>query len=781
MQKKLLSCTKLIFYKLNQRSFTMANNNYQDTLAKLNLDEKAIKEISKNISLCESIHKIVDDMQIENLDKKQGNILYTFMTKSAYLPSDSIKEVSKYIIQDQIKTKVQVDEAIKYIKENNPVDFKNKDVRTEFENLTGIGKEYTEKEINEYIENFITANEKEVSKKPNHPGNLAKLRDGLKFADQKLLISNYNKITKERFGDAKAVNETKVVDDKKNENDEKDLEELEQEKIKKYRTEKLVARDMMEGLNSAELIKKHKEETGGSVITRFPPEPNGYLHIGHCKAMRFNFKIAADYGGYTNLRYDDTNPEAESLEYVEKIKENVEWMGYKPKHIVHASDYFDKIYNAAIQLIKVGKAFVCKLSKEEAKQYRESNQPSPFRDTTPEQNLAEFELMTAGYYKEGEASLRAKIDYQSNNPNLRDPVIYRIRYTPHPHIGNKWCVYPLYDFVHSLSDSIENITHSLCTLEFENRRELYYWTLKQLDWYRPYVWEYSRLNLTANVLSKRKLLKLVNEKYVSGWDDPRLLTIEGMKRRGYPPQAINDFCDLISVTRRGNDNVLSFELLEYSIRNYLKNNSKNAFGILDPVPVDIDNITTSQEINLETFGYKCTLGNLVYVDSDDVRPKDIPNYYGIAPGKIVRLRYGPFIKINSVNQDSNGKFNVKASLIEEKDIENYKKIKGVLHWISKQDAVPCEIRVYDKLFLTDFPGEKTGNFIDDLNPASKKVYSNGFINKKMIESANINDRWQFERKGYYGFDKDTDLDAKKYVFNQIVSLKAKAKLKSLLN
>lgn len=765
----------------------MSSNNYQESLAKFSLDEKSVKDIAKNVALCEILHKAAEELKFGQLDKKQGNLLYTFLAKSTYLPVDATREISKYIVEDKIKTKVQLDEATKFIKENNPVDFANVEVRNNFEASSGIGQEFTEEQINEYIEKFMKDNEKEVSKKPNHPGNLAKLRDGLKFADQKVLISNYSKISKERFGDGKPEAEKKPAEENKDKNvnkdekDEKDIEELEQEKIRKYRTDKLVARDMMASLNTAELLKKHKEETGGAVVTRFPPEPNGYLHIGHCKAMRFNFKIAADYGGYTNLRYDDTNPEAESQEYIDKIKENVEWMGYTPKNIYFASDYFDKIYEAAIELIKQGKAFVCKLTKEEAKKFRENGQPSPFRDIAPEENLAEFELMTAGFYKEGEASLRAKIDYNSNNPNMRDPVIYRIKYVPHPHVGNKWCVYPLYDFVHSLSDSIENITHSLCTLEFENRRELYYWNLNELDMYRPYVWEYSRLNLTANVLSKRKLLRLVNEKAVTGWDDPRLLTIEGMKRRGYPPQAINDFCDLISVTRRGNDNVLSFELLEYSIRNYLKNHSKNAFGIFEPVEVEIENLDQPRNYDLEALGYKCNLVKTIYVDAEDVRVKDAPNYFGIAPDKTVRLRYGPFIKVRTVEKGANGKLVVKASIVEEKDIENYKKIKGVLHWIQKEDAMECEIRVFDKLFTTDFPGVKTGDLIHDLNPDSKKVYSHGLINRHMVEKVSRDDKWQFERKGYFGFDIDSDLAGNKYVFNQIVSLKAKGKLRGLLN
>lgn len=298
------------------------------------------------------------------------------------------------------------------------------------------------------------------------------------------------------------------------------------------------------------------------MYTRFPPEPNGYLHIGHAKAMRFNFSIAKKYNGNCYLRYDDTNPEKECQEYIDNIEENLQWMGYKPWKITHASDLFGKLYDYAIVLIKKGKAFVCGETIEEMRKNRQNCKPSAFRDRPVEENLKLFENMRLGMYAEGEYSLRAKINYAHANTTLRDPVIYRIRYTPHPHAKSKWCIYPLYDYTHPICDSLEGITHSLCTLEFEIRRELYYWVLEQLDLYRPYVWEYSRLNISNTVLSKRKLHYLIHNNYVNGWDDPRVLTLNGMKRRGYTADAINNFCDAIGVTRRGNENIINMGVLE---------------------------------------------------------------------------------------------------------------------------------------------------------------------------------------------------------------------------
>lgn len=328
----------------------------------------------------------------------------------------------------------------------------------------------------------------------------------------------------------------------------------------------LVGRDLKATQNSEELLKKHRAATGGRIVTRFPPEPNGYLHIGHAKAMRFNFTVAAENGGYTYLRYDDTNPVKENQEFIDNIRNCVDWLGYKPHDVTFASDYFEELYQLACELIRRGKAYVDHLSKLEINEHRQKKLNSPYRDRSVEENLKLFEGMRQGRYAENECCLRMKIDMTHENPNMRDPVAYRIRYVPHPHAGDKWCIYPTYDYTHCINDSLENITHSLCTLEFENRRESYYWLLEALDLYRPIVWEYSRLNLTYTVLSKRKLERLVNTGVVDGWEDPRMLTILGLKRRGYTPSMINEFCNQIGVSRKGNDNVTQIKLLEYFAR-----------------------------------------------------------------------------------------------------------------------------------------------------------------------------------------------------------------------
>lgn len=440
--------------------------------------------------------------------------------------------------------------------------------------------------------------------------------------------------------------------------------------------------------------------------------------------------MAQDYGGYTNLRYDDTNPDKETPEFIHKILENVQWLGYNPKNVLFASDYNEQFYQHAITLIKKSKAYMCFLTIEQQKEYREKKIPSPYRDSPVDDNLKYFEMMRAGYYSKGEAVLRAKVDYLHPNPVMRDPSIYRIKYTPHPHQGDKWCIYPLYDFVHCISDSIEDITHSCCTLEFEIRRDLYYWFLKELDLYRPCVWEYSRLNLSYNVLSKRKLVALVESKSVDGWDDPRLLTIAGIQRRGYPPQAINYFCDLISVSRRGNDKQLDIGVLEFCVRNYLKKHCPHAFGVVDPIPLTLVNLDKNTQIPQEVhnFIYHFTLNPVVYVERADVRKTDDKGFFGCAPGKMVRMRYGPFVRILEVDDHS-----LKGEIVPEDQIENYKAIKGILHWVGKDDSVEAEVRVYDKLFNTPFPGEGKKSILEDVNKDSKKVFKNSRIPTGIID------------------------------------------------
>ena len=761
----------------------MEKNANQEFLQKLSLDEKAISDVLKNAKLTQLIVEIGESLHIKSIDKKHGNIFYSMISKGVtFMNKEYFLLIGSYIVDSKLSTNAQLEEAFSFFKKNPTADTKNAEVRKSFEESCGIGINYSVQQIKEYVQKFVAENTKEIAKKPKLPAILSKLKEGLKFADFKELMGFYDEECKKLppAEESLAREKPKKEDLKKDATKKVDEEEDEHALLHKYKTEKFLARDLGCSLNDPEILKAHKERTGDKVITRFPPEPNGYLHIGHCKAVRFSFKVAQDYDGYTYLRFDDTNPESESQEFIDTIKESVEWLGYTPKFITFASDNFEKIYERAVQLIKLGKAYCCKLTKEESKVLRENKTPSPYRDTSPEVNLKVFQLMKAGYYAEKEVCLRAKIDYLSANPTLRDPAIYRIKFIPHPHLGNKWCIYPLYDFVHSLCDSLEDITHSLCTLEFEGRRELYYWSLSTLNLYKPFVWEYSRLNITYNVLSKRKLVELVNKKIVDGWDDPRLLTVVGLKRRGYPAQAVNNFCDLISVTRRGNDNVITFGFLEHCIRNYLFENAPKTFAVIEPALLELVN-AHAFPIEEKSLLHAMNIGKYVYVEKSDVKLIDNKDFYGIAPGKIVRLKFGPFVRILSVADDANGSFYVKGEIVPEEQIENYKKIKGVLHYVEKDNSVTCEVREYDKLFTTEYPGDRTGKFLDDVNLNSKRVHLNAKIWKDFASILVKEGKYQFERVGFFSVDYDSNFENKKFVFNKTVSLKESDKMKDIRN
>jgi glutaminyl-tRNA synthetase len=542
---------------------------------------------------------------------------------------------------------------------------------------------------------------------------------------------------------------------------------------------KLVGRDMKSALNSEENLKKHLEFTKGKVFTRFPPEPNGYLHIGHAKAMRFSFHAADVAGGHTYLRYDDTNPEKETKEFIDNIEENVRWLGYKPYKITHASDYFEDLYSLAVELIKRGKAYVCHQTKDQMNDFREKKLDSPYRNRSVEENLKLFEMMRQGRFDAGECCLRMKIDMKHNNPCMRDPVAYRIKYVPHPHAGDKWCIYPTYDFTHCIHDSLENITHSLCTLEFEIRRDSYYWLLEALDLYRPFVWEYSRLNLSRNVLSKRKLTDLVKLNYVKGWDDPRLLTINGLRRKGYTPEAINAFIDSVGVARRGNDNMLSIKLLEFHIRNDLdkgeKNRAARTLAVVDPIKVTIVNLEPDYVEELETpihpmdkeksLKRKINLTKVIYIERTDFKEKDDEDFFGLAPGKEVGLKYDSIIKCIEVIKEGD---TVKELICEH--VKENKKINGRIHWISEKDALRCEVRLYDYLFNSESPAELDDIF-KDINPNSLIIRNNALVNKQLVSEVKEGTRhYQFERLGYFAVDPDSDLNNNKLVFNLTVDL-----------
>ncbi|MDG6896776.1 glutamine--tRNA ligase [Actinobacillus delphinicola] len=519
------------------------------------------------------------------------------------------------------------------------------------------------------------------------------------------------------------------------------------------------------------------------VHTRFPPEPNGYLHIGHAKSICLNFGIAKDYNGLCNLRFDDTNPTKEEVEYVDSIKQDVEWLGFKWAGQPHyASDYFDALYEYAIELIKKGLAYVCELTPDEMREYRgtltEPGKNSPYRDRSVEENLALFEKMKNGEVEEGKMSLRAKIDMASPFMVMRDPVIYRIKFATHHQTGDKWCIYPMYDFTHCISDAIERITHSICTLEFQDNRRLYDWVLDHISIERPlpHQYEFSRLNLEYTLTSKRKLLKLVEDKIVDGWNDPRMPTISGLRRRGYTPASLREFCRRIGVTKQ--DNVVEFKALESCIRDDLNENAPRAMAVINPLRIVIENfdgeevLTAPNHPNREEMGTRqLPFTRELFIDKADFREEANKQYKRLVLGKEVRLRNAYVIKAERVEKDENGEITTVYCTYDPetlgKNPADGRKVKGVIHWVSAKDNVPAEFRLYDRLFTVPNPGAAE-NMEDVLNPESL-VVKHGFV-EKSLANAEPEKAYQFEREGYYCAD-SKDSTAEHPVFNLTVSLK----------
>ena len=519
------------------------------------------------------------------------------------------------------------------------------------------------------------------------------------------------------------------------------------------------------------------------VHTRFPPEPNGYLHIGHAKSICLNFGLAKEYNGLCNLRFDDTNPVKEDVEYVDSIKADVEWLGFKwegePRY---ASDYFDALYGYAIELIKKGLAYVDELSPEEMREYRgtltEPGKNSPYRDRSVEENLALFERMKNGEFAEGTLSLRAKIDMASPFMVMRDPVIYRIKFATHHQTGDKWCIYPMYDFTHCISDAIERITHSLCTLEFQDNRRLYDWVLENISIERPlpHQYEFSRLNLEGTLTSKRKLLKLVNEGIVDGWNDPRMPTISGLRRRGYTPASLREFCRRIGVTKQ--DNVVEYSALESCIRDDLNQNAPRAMAVIDPVRVVIENFEGEEMLTAPNHPNRPELGERqlpftkeIYIDRADFREEANKQYKRLVLGKEVRLRNAYVIKAERVEKDANGEITTIFCTYDPetlgKNPADGRKVKGVIHWVSATHNHPAEFRLYERLFTVPNPGAEE-NIENVLNPTSL-VVKHGFV-EQSLSNAEAEKGYQFEREGYFCAD-SKDSHPEHLVFNLTVSLK----------
>ncbi|HNY39022.1 MAG TPA: glutamine--tRNA ligase/YqeY domain fusion protein [Bryobacteraceae bacterium] len=528
------------------------------------------------------------------------------------------------------------------------------------------------------------------------------------------------------------------------------------------------------------------DKHGGRVQTRFPPEPNGYLHIGHAKSICLNFGLAEEFGGKCNLRFDDSNPCKEEVEYVESILADVRWMGFEPAGIYYASDYFDQLHEWAVQMIKSGDAYVCDLTAEEVRQHRgtltEAGRESPWRNRSIEENLDLFTRMKDGEFPDGTRTLRSKIDMASPNLNLRDPVMYRIVHAEHHRSGDKWCIYPMYDFTHGQSDSIEQITHSICTLEFEDHRPLYDWYIQRLGIFAPQQIEFDRLNLTYTLLSKRRLLALVQDGVVSGWDDPRMPTLSGIRRRGYTPEAMRTFCSRIGVSKT--NGIIELGLLEHAVREDLNRHAMRAMAVLKPLRVVIENYPDGQVEEMDAINNpedasagarKVPFSKVLYIEQDDFREVPPKGYYRLSPGKEVRLRYAYLVTCTGVVKDP-----ATGQVVEIRctydpatrggNTPDGRKVKSTIHWVSAEHAVEAEVRLYDHLFLTANPNQENeaGDWMANLNPNSLQVVADAKV-EPSLGGVQPGARYQFERLGYFCVDPDTK--AAKPVFNRTVGLR----------
>lgn len=545
-----------------------------------------------------------------------------------------------------------------------------------------------------------------------------------------------------------------------------------EEKVQKNFLEEIIENDLKEGKVKA-------------IQTRFPPEPNGYLHIGHAKSICINFGLAQKYGGNTNLRFDDTNPVKEDTEYVDSIKEDIKWLGFNWAIERYASDYFEQLYQWAIELIKKGKAYVDDQTNEEIRLNRGTvtspGKDSPYRNRSIEENLQLFEQMREGKFADGEKTLRAKIDMAHPNMNMRDPIMYRIIHTSHHRTGDKWCIYPMYDYAHGESDSIENITHSICTLEFDIHRPLYDWFIEQLGIFPSHQYEFARLNITNTVMSKRKLLQLVKEGYVKGWDDPRMPTICGLRRRGYTPESIRNFCEDIGVAKR--DNLIDYSRLEGSLRDDLNKRADRVMGVLHPIKLIIDNCPDDFVDELEAVNNpedeskgtrKITFSNTLYIEADDFMEDAPKKYFRLTPGQEVRLRYAYIVKCTHCDKDENGNVIAVHCTYDPAsrggNATDGRKIKGTIHWVNAKDCVNAEVRLFDRLFDAEIPDkvEEGKTFLDNLNPNSLTVLKNCKMEKAVIGAEHLK-KYQFERLGYFSVDYDSTKDY--LVFNRTCTLK----------
>ncbi|XP_056380755.1 glutamine--tRNA ligase [Hyla sarda] len=755
----------------------------------IGLSEQKAKETLKNEALSALLREAVLQAQAvlgPSIDKVIGTLIYNVATRLK--DTKRLGFLIGYIITKKISTDLQLNAALEYVKGHplDPIDI------ADFERESGVGVTVTPEQIEESVEAVIQKYKEQLLAERyrfNMGLLMGEARNRLKWADGKIIKNEVDMQVLHLLGpktEADLEKKPKVAKQKVVESEKKNnaavncevklestslMEQLRGEALKFHKPgENYKSEGYVVTPKTMDLLKKHLEITGGQVRTRFPPEPNGILHIGHAKAINFNFGYAKANGGICFLRYDDTNPEKEEEKYFTAIRDMVEWLGYKPYAVTHASDNFDQLYEWAVELIKRGHAYVCHQKVDEIKGHNPP--PSPWRDRPIEESLLLFEGMKKGKFAEGEVTLRMKLVMEDGK---MDPVAYRIKYTPHHRTGDKWCIYPTYDYTHCLCDSIEHITHSLCTKEFQARRSSYFWLCNALDVYCPVQWEYGRLNLHYTVVSKRKIIKLVETGAVRDWDDPRLFTLTALRRRGFPPEAINNFCARVGVTVA--QTTMEPHLLESCVREVLNDTAPRIMAVLEPLKVTITNFPGDEAIDVrvpnfpadESKGFHSVpFSSTIYIETTDFREVMEKGYKRLTPDQSVGLRHaGYVISVQNIIKDRNGEVVELEVTCTKSDVAE--KPKAFIHWVSK--PLMCEVRLYDRLFLhksPEDPSEVPGGFLSDLNTDSLTVISDALVDQS-VKSCKALDKFQFERLGYFSVDPDTT--QVKIVFNRTVTLK----------
>ncbi|KAI8880043.1 glutaminyl-tRNA synthetase [Backusella circina FSU 941] len=784
---------------------------------KIGLSEQKAKDTAKNKKLAPTLEAVIDEAEVREsgCDKDLGILLYTLASTITKDAAPHRKFLVSKIVKSDLKTTDQVSAAIKFCED----DFKEED----FDKATGVGVVVTDEQIKDAIAEYISSNKENIEKNRYKTLGItlgaSKKIEALRWADggkvKNEVEAQYLALLgpkDERDAPQKKKKEPKPAAAKKVDQ----VKEEETVDISKMFFEGELGRLHKPGGNKQikpELMEEHLKVTGKKVFTRFPPEPNGYLHIGHAKAINVNFGYAKAHNGITYLRYDDTNPEAEEEQYFNSILETVRWLGFEPWKITYSSDYFQELFDLAVKLIKKGLAYTCQCTGEEIHACRGGDNGGErkacvHRDRPIEETMDQFMKMKEGRYKEGEITLRMKMDLENGNPQFWDLIAYRVLYTPHFRTHDQWCIYPTYDFTHCLVDSLENISHSLCTTEFRQSRESYYWLCDAVEVYKPVQWEYGRLNVTGTIMSKRKILKMVTNNYVHNWDDPRLYTLVGIRRRGVPPEAINNFVlELGVTTSQSTINVTRFDA---KTRDYLDKTAPRLMAILDPIRVVLKNLPEdyAEELTVPNKPRDPSMGehtvpftNVVYIDRSDFREEDSKGYYRLAPNKSVGLLHAKYpVRCVDYKKDANGKV-VELECVYENEGE-FKKPKTYIHWIaeSAKHNSPVkldEVRLYERLFKHDNPETIDGGYLNDINEHSLEIVKGAITEvglydhvKEWVEKTGGKDkesmRWQFTRTGYFCLDKDTELDVnlikegkvqeglKKIIVNRTVTLKEDA-------